>query len=210
MDEAATVTLPGSDDYPLLVVLHGYGANEADLVPVVRALGWPGGAVSLRGPISLGPQAWAWFPLAITPGRNLGSVAEDVVTAGSAVVDYLATHAAGKDVVLLGFSQGGATCLEVMQRIPDHVRCCVVLSGFIVPTSSTADTGHIPTFFGHGDADQVIPAPLTQATSTWLSEHASVTDRSYPGMPHAVGQAEITDVRRFLAPLVLTPDSAQR
>src|SRR5438067_8699398 len=46
-----------------LILLHGYGADERDLLPIAHALDPRLRAVSLQGPIALGGPMRAWFNL---------------------------------------------------------------------------------------------------------------------------------------------------
>ena len=47
---------------PLLVLLHGYGANEQDLLSLAGMLPQEFAVASLRAPIAMGP-GFTWFPL---------------------------------------------------------------------------------------------------------------------------------------------------
>jgi hypothetical protein len=51
---------------PLLLMLHGYGANEYDLIGMADALDSRFTVISVRAPLSLGNGSYAWFPLAFT------------------------------------------------------------------------------------------------------------------------------------------------
>lgn len=200
LDDAATIRIAGSDpDAPLLLVLHGFGAHEGDLVPLLDHLGHDGDAALLRAPLALGPGQWAWFPLRAIENPDPASVQ----AAADAVLAWLDVHAADRAVVALGFSQGGAVALQTARTCPETFRALVVLSGFVVPDPYEGDpalaAGSPPAFFGHGTADTIIPAAATAATSRWLGEHTTLTERSYPGLAHGVGGDELIDLRAFLA-----------
>ena len=47
---------------PLLVLLHGYGANEQDLLSLVPGLPEEFAVASVRAPLAMGP-GFTWFPL---------------------------------------------------------------------------------------------------------------------------------------------------
>lgn len=221
VDDSATVKTLGAFSQPLLVVMHGYGAHERDLTPLLPHLGHHGPAAFLRAPIPLGPGSWAWFPLTIgdTDGE-LGTRVEDVEAATSALVGWLERNAAGREVVLLGFSQGGALAIQVLRdlaaRADDgvaafRVRCAVVLSGFVAgaddATLATPDASlaalapeeRTPVFFGHGGADPIVPPGMTACASSWLAQHTALTERAYPGLVHGIDGRELDDVRAFLA-----------
>lgn len=208
IDDTATVRTPPEQDGPLLVVLHGYGANERDLAPLLGYLGHRSGAAFLRAPLALGPRAWAWFPISLDPATaTLDADRGEVEAASAHLLAWLDAHADGREVVLLGFSQGGALALHLARTHPERVRAVVALSAFVVGPGDAALTAtdeafaahRLPVFFGHGDADVVVPLRLTEATSRWLAAHTALTERSYPGLPHAVDGRELADVRTFLS-----------
>src|SRR4051794_22239886 len=60
IDDAASVRLGPEDASSLLLLLHGRGADEHDLVPLAEALRLPDRVVALRGPVPWeGGRAWA-------------------------------------------------------------------------------------------------------------------------------------------------------
>lgn len=206
IDDAATVRVPGTSrtgadaaTAPLLLVLHGYGAHEGDLVPLLEHLGHDGDAAALRAPLPMDHGGWAWFPITTIGAPDAGA-AQD---AADAVLAWLDAHAGDRPVIALGFSQGGAVALQAARTAPERFAALVVLSGFVVPTPHPGDAALAaaapPSFFGHGDADAVIPPQVTALTSAWLAEHTTPTERSYAGLPHGVGGQEVVDVREFLA-----------
>src|SRR5260370_25232142 len=50
-----------------MILLHGYGADEHDLLPIAHELDPRLRAVSLQGPVSLGGGMRAWFNLTMAP-----------------------------------------------------------------------------------------------------------------------------------------------
>lgn len=214
IDDDATLrrSPPGVDPTgrPLLVVLHGYGASERDLVPLWSHLGFDGETLFLRAPLALAPGQWMWFPLASTADIEQPRLPQ-VQAAADSLLRWLDEQAAGRQVVLLGFSQGGAVALQVLRSAPERVAGVVVLSGFVAGTgeAATADDDarlaardpRVPVFFGHGTADPIIPPLATELTAEWLTAHTDLTERSYPGMPHGVDGEELADVRAFLTGL---------
>ncbi|GMA31907.1 alpha/beta hydrolase [Litorihabitans aurantiacus] len=211
IDDAATVRVPSpgaapgadttADDAPLLLLLHGYGAHEGDLVPLLEHLGHPGDAAALRAPLPMDHGGWAWFPITTIGAPDPAAVQ----AAADAVLAWLAQHAGGRRVLVLGFSQGGAVALQVARTSPQAFAALVVLSGFVSPTPHPGDAALAaaapPSFLGHGDADAVIPPAVTELTAAWMAEHTTLTRRAYTGLPHGVGGQEVADVADFLAGL---------
>src|SRR5437879_11293979 len=59
--------VPSQGRPPLLILLHGVGSNEQDLMGLAPALDGRFLIVSARAPISLAQDAYAWFHIQFTP-----------------------------------------------------------------------------------------------------------------------------------------------
>lgn len=184
---------------PLLVLLHGYGSHEGDLAGLAPYL--PAGFdwVSLRAPIGIAPNGFAWFPIS-TPGRP---DAAPVIAATDAVLQWLDANVdPATPVVPLGFSQGGLMVTQLLRQAPERFAAGVVLAGFVLDAALPGDEilaeTKPPVFFGHGDADQVISAETTARISAWLPRHSTLTEKIYPGLPHSISGEELADVSEFL------------
>src|SRR5699024_615301 len=115
---------PLSDGVPLLIVMHGFGANERDLAPLVPMLPGEFAAACIRAPLPLPelPGGFAWFPITDNPGMPAKEIADEAV---AAVSSWLAAATEGVEVgpvVLLGFSQGGRDGHPSAAPLPHPVR----------------------------------------------------------------------------------------
>src|SRR5215470_6089333 len=87
-----------------LVLLHGYGADERDLLPIAHELDPRLRAVSLQGPVSLGGPMRAWFKLGQDPrGRLSFDPAEVRAAVRSALETVEEIARASPRPFLLGF-----------------------------------------------------------------------------------------------------------
>ncbi|WP_375389487.1 alpha/beta hydrolase [uncultured Amnibacterium sp.] len=185
----------------LLVLLHGYGADEHDLLPVGEVLRGDDAVVSLRGPAAVGAGAsWVDGPPASVPaGAGLAPSVQAVLATLDAIVETAGTPSA---VRLLGFSQGGALALELLRAEPDRFDRVVVLAGFVSASPSPGDAGLAESrpavFWGRGDADQVIPPDAVARTAAWLDANAEAVVRVYAGLAHGITPEELGDVAAFL------------
>lgn len=186
---------------PLLVLLHGYGADEHDLFGLVPYL--PDGIVvaSLAAPLT---PPWpmpgrSWYPIEDLTGRD----ADAITRAAGALLDWLDEHAGdAASVALLGFSQGAAVSLQALRREPSRVAAVVALSGYAAPGELPGDVVLAETkprvFWGRGSHDDVIPPHLIDHTAQWLPDHSDLSGRVYPGLTHSISEDELADVRLFL------------
>lgn len=187
-----------------VVVLHGRGADEQDLLPVARELP-PAHIVSLRAPDPMGP-GYTWYALDLSAGglhqsqpdpeefrRSLDLVSESIAAAREAYGDG--------SVGLLGFSQGAITSLSLLLENPACFDWVVALHGYLAEShADRTPTGlaDVPVFVAAGEADEVIPAARAEAAAEALREAgAPVTYRSYP-TGHGIGRAELDDVVAFV------------
>lgn len=186
---------------PLLVLLHGYGADEHDLFGLIPHL--PDGIATASVAAPLAPP-WpmpgrSWYPIEGLDGRS----AEAVDTAAAAFLRWLDTAAVGAtSVALLGFSQGAAVALQALRTAPERFGAVVALSGYATPGELPRDEElkelRPPVFWGRGSHDDVIPAALIDHTAQWLPEHSELSGRVYIGLTHSISEEELADVRLFL------------
>jgi len=184
---------------PLVVALHGVGSSEHDLLGLAPSLPAAWTLAALRAPDPWGP-GFSWYPLG-TPGSPDPTAVDASAAAVLAWVDTVAAD--HPRIGLLGFSQGGSMALQLLRSRPDAFAFAVSLSGFVVPGADDGRDERVAAvrprvFLGHGDADTVIPTEATVRTSAWAAAHTAVTDRTYPGLPHAVSAAELADVAAFI------------
>ncbi len=150
---------------PLLVLLHGIGADENDLFGLARHLDRRFTIVSLRAPHPY-HVGFAWFDVQFLPG---GQVVPDVAGARealAALVRWLAAAPArlGTDpnrTFVLGFSQGAMMALGALATAPERLAGVVALSGRY-PEDVFAGTAHrdaiarVPVLVAHGTVDDVL------------------------------------------------------
>jgi phospholipase/carboxylesterase len=190
----------------LLVMLHGYGADEAGMVRLFPSL--PAGVtgVAVRGSFPVG-DSFGWFLL----DPYLSSDTSEVLEAASALlarVDRIRAAGSFTGVSLLGFSQGMAMATTLLRLRPAGFDAVVGLSGFVAENELLAMAEPlaqpVPYFWGRDRNDWVINEDAILHTENWLRENTALTARTYPGMGHSIGTEEVRDVgiflRRYVAP----------
>ena len=184
---------------PLLVLLHGYGSHEGDLFSLAPGLPLDTVVASVRAPLLAGP-GHAWFPL--TGEFDIEQLGESADAAAAAILDWLDTTES-TSVGLLGFSQGGATALQLLRLAPERFAYAVTLAGFVVGLDHPGDAALAavkpPVFWGRGTLDDRIPAFAVQATEAWLPAHTDATIRIYEGLGHGISNPELKDVSSFIS-----------
>lgn len=179
--EAPVVAWAGASDAtaPLVVLLHGRGADERGIIGLADAL--PAGPqyAAVRAPIAE-RGGYAWFANRGI-GRPVGSSLRSTMDWFRTWLDTVAP--AGRPVVIIGFSGGAAFAGGL--ALDDPARYAgLALSHGTLPFDADLPVvpgrlAHLPTFVAQGDQDQVIPAELLGATWDYL-----LTDSGAPTVAH--------------------------
>jgi phospholipase/carboxylesterase len=194
-------TRGGQDDTaPLVVLLHGRGSHEGEILTLADHL--PDGLAyaAVRAPIAEG-GGYAWFA-----NRGIGRpVAESL----RATMDWFRAwldEAApgGRPVVLVGFSGGAAFAGGLILDDPDRYAGAAVLYGTLpfdagVPTTPDRLAG-VPVLAAQGEHDTVIPRELLDRTWAYLRDEsgAQTTARRDP-VGHGIAPEALTALREWLA-----------
>ena len=198
----------GTDAGPVLVLLHGRGSDERDLLPVGRMLHPDATTVSVRAPFAAAPwgygpgYAWYQFLGGTTPEQESFVAGQDALVA---FIDALPKRLGrtGFPIILGGFSQGGTSSLAFTMRNPGRVRGVLVFSGFLadhpsvdVSPDRVRDT---PIFWGHGTADGAVPFAAAEAGWAELrAAGAAIEAHAYRGMAHSINEEELRDASAWL------------
>ncbi|MDY6054725.1 phospholipase [Micrococcus sp.] len=196
----------------LLVLLHGYGANEDDLFGLVPQLPDHLTVAAVRAPLTLQPGAYAWFPLTQDPATGeLGAEPAPVREAIEGLHAWIAAVRGGfRTVSLLGFSQGMAMATSLLRLDPEAYTCTVGLSGFVVDPDRQEGLGDLfsrdeevarvrpKVFWGRGQDDPIISEARVEAAHAWLNEHVDLMKVVYAGLPHAINAQELGHVGEYL------------
>jgi phospholipase/carboxylesterase len=191
---------------PLLVMFHGYGADEADLFGLAAQLPAEFTVASVGARLQAGPGR-AWFPL----DSDLSYSVDSVTEAAAGLEAWLDTVRAGhSSVSLFGFSQGMCMATTLLRHRPADYAAVVGLSGFVVeadgdPFFDDAATAAAKPeiFWGRDQADPVVPAAAVEYTNTWLRAHSQLTKVLYTGIWHGINAQEMAHVGEFLQYKVL-------
>ena len=191
---------PGLDR--TLILLHGFGADEHDLLPIAHELDARFRVVSLQAPLALDQGGRAWFNLQQTRD-GFAFDPDEVANAARLALE------AGEEIarssprpLLCGFSQGAGMALSVVLARPEIPSGALALSAVPPRVDRPAPPEKLrgfPVFAAHGLFDPLLPVEVGRATRDLLQQLGlSVTWREYP-MGHMVVPAELNDARAWLS-----------
>ncbi|MDP5308375.1 alpha/beta hydrolase [Paracoccus spongiarum] len=153
----------------VVVFLHGYGADGADLLGLADPLGphLPGTAFHAPDapePSVNNPLGYQWFPIPWLDGSSEAQAQQAMgrsVTALNAYLDrVLADEGLAADrMVVIGFSQGTMMALHVLPRRAEAVAGIIGFSGRLLTPETLADEARVkpPVLLVHGDQDPMVP-----------------------------------------------------
>ena len=166
----------------VVVFVHGYGANGADLLGLADPLGEHLPDILFVAPdapetIPGMPMGFQWFPIPWIDGSSEEAAARGMAAAVDDLNAFLDALMVDEDVlpeqvVLFGFSQGTMMSLHVAPRREDPVAGIVAFSGRLLEPDLLADevVSRMPILLVHGDADDLVPPQSLPQAAEALQE----------------------------------------
>jgi phospholipase/carboxylesterase len=201
-----------------VIWMHGLGADGNDFVPIVHELDLSG-APAIRfvfphapmQPVSInnGYVMRAWYDVkwGDLEGRSKEADEKGVRASQTAIEALIeretARGIAAENIVLAGFSQGGAIALQTGLRYSKKIAGVMALSTYLPLAESLANEAaqanrSTPIFMAHGTEDGVIPFEMATRSRDALVQHGYAVEwREYP-MAHSVALEEIGDIAQWL------------
>lgn len=195
----------------LVIFLHGYGADGADLLGLAEPLAphLPGTAfVSPNAPerCTGNPMGYQWFPIPWIDGSSqeeaeagLRRAAEDL----DAFLDRaMQDEGLGPEATaIIGFSQGTMMALHVAPRRAEALAGIVGFSGRLMEPEALAEEVRVrpPVLLVHGDADEVVPvSSLPEAANALTGAGFEVFAHVSRGTGHGIANDGLGVALAFL------------
>jgi len=211
----------GNNPQHSIIWLHGLGADGQDFVPIADELNLP---VAVRyifphapmRPVTIngGFVMRAWYDITDAPPSSLtrtgGDAHQDAagIRASQAAVEALIAQEvvngiAPGNIILAGFSQGGAIVLHTALRQTNPLGGVLALSTYLplaasAPVEMLAGARATPVFMAHGRSDPVIPFSLGAASREALLEFGYAVEWHEYAMQHSVCEEELRDIETWL------------
>jgi len=195
----------------LVVFVHGYGADGADLLGLADVLGphlpdtafvAPDAAERLPG----APFGRQWFAIPRFDGSTHAQAAAGLEMATQDLSEFVDQRMAYEGlgpqaVALVGFSQGAMLSLHMAPRRGEPIAAVISISGQLLQPERLAaeTTAKSPVLVMHGDQDDVVPFPEMTATCNAL---VAVGFETYghvmEGSGHTIAQDGLATALAFL------------
>ncbi len=205
-----------------IIWMHGLGADGNDFVPIVDALALPS-AIHIRfvfphapkRPVSInrGMVMRAWYDYDMIDANaglheNMESLYESQRAVEALLVRENQRGIKPENIVLAGFSQGGALALHTGLRYPEKLAGVMALSCNLPLPQTLAAEAHranLPAsvFMAHGESDNVIPMIVAAASRRQLVELGYAVEWHEYRMAHSVCEEEIADIAEWLKRILI-------
>lgn len=192
-----------SPPYPTLILLHGRGTNEDDLLGLVPYLDPRLLIISARAPFAFPYGGWTWYDI-----LEVGSPHPQQFTESyERLVQFLADAKRHypidtQRVFLLGFSMGTVMSFALSLTKPEEIAGVVAHSGYVPEqtdlTFAWDRLQHTGFFVAHGEYDPIIPINFgRRAKELLVAAKADLTYREYP-IAHQVSEESLMDLAGWL------------
>ena len=196
-----------------VVWLHGLGADGNDFAPIVPELELPDAPIRFVFPhapmqpvtINAGMVMRAWYDISDAAIRRED---ERGVRASQALVEALIERekrrgTPAKQLVLAGFSQGGAIALQTGLRHPERIAGIMALSCYLPLADALAREASpanrdVPIFMAHGSQDPIVIPERARRSRDALEGLGYAVEWHEYRMPHSVCPEEIGHISAWL------------
>jgi len=193
--------VPGTSDR-ILLLLHGRGGNEHDLIPLGRELDPNAALLSPRGKILENGMPRFFRRLA----EGVFDV-EDLKQRTNELADFVAAavwqyRLAADRVVAVGYSNGANIVTSMLLLRPEILRTAILFRTMVplVP-DNLPDLSSVRVWIGAGDQDPIIPASETQRLATLFRRGGADVTIRFAHATHGLTNDEVKMARLWLEEL---------
>jgi phospholipase/carboxylesterase len=194
------VPAPEQDNAPTLLLLHGTGGDENDLLALGRMLDPHAALLSPRGKVleNSMPRFFRRHAEGVLDREDLVRRTHelaDFVAAASAAYHFSPNH-----VIAAGFSNGANIAASMLLLRP-QVLAAAILSHPMLPLipESLPDLSGRRVFIGAGMMDPLVPAAQSEQLAQMLRQAGAEVSMRWYNVGHALGHEEVRDARAWLS-----------
>jgi phospholipase/carboxylesterase len=190
---------------PVAVLVHGWGGDERVMWIFSRTIPKEAAIITPRAPLTIEDGQYRWFDNQETP---TGPTSEGLLAGVNKLADFLTSlpqlyPVDPKRLLLIGFSQGGAVCNQLVLQRPG-LSCGLASLASWIPEPpdlkpAVDSLNGFPVFIAHGVDDERIPVSGAQRTREIYTElGAEVTYEEYP-VGHKMNAQAMRDLQAWAA-----------
>jgi phospholipase/carboxylesterase len=189
--------------YPTLILLHGRGTDENDLIGLTPSFDPRLLVVSVRAPFEFSFGGYTWFDLDEAGSINVDQLFHSRDALIGCMDDVQEKYPVDpKRIFLFGFSMGAMMSLILSLSNPNRFKGIIAHSGLLVQHEKLPyrwdDLSNLSFFVEHGTYDPVVPVEFgRQAYQHLVQAKADVVYREYP-IQHAISDESLNDAAEWL------------
>lgn len=196
-----------------VIWLHGLGASGHDFEPVVPQLGLANDmavrfvfphAPNIPVTINGGMVMPAWYDIlemSLERKVDIAQIERSAQQIRDLIQREIERGVEPKNIVIAGFSQGGAVAYHVALGYPQRLAGLMTLSTYLATNDSLSYSDinkNLPILIEHGTHDPVVPVVLGQQAQQLLTDKGyEVEYNTYP-MAHQVCMPQIQNIGKWL------------
>lgn len=196
----------------VVLFLHGYGADGADLLGLADPLG-----PHMRDTTFIAPDApekcagnpfgYQWFPIPWLDGSSEAEMVAGVVSAAEDIDAFIGQVLEQEGItpdrlIVFGFSQGTMMALHVVPRRAEAIAGLVAFSGRVLDPENFAEgiLCRPPVLLVHGDQDEMVPPEhFREAGQTLEAAGFDVYGHVMEGTGHGIAPDGLSVALTFMA-----------
>lgn len=189
----------------LLFLLHGYRSNESDLYSFASSLPKNFHLVSVRAPIDLDNNAYAWYDFNFQSKdkkvniNQLEKSRKQLIVLINEIAKQL--NIKPKDIYIGGFSQGGIMAYDLLLTNPDILHGVCIFSGRLLDESKQSAKPNISAkrvFISHGTKDSILNIEEARSAVKYLKIKGAKPDyHEYPDV-HTINKEMYSEFLKWL------------
>jgi phospholipase/carboxylesterase len=187
-----------SDSDPVVLFLHGYGADERDLPELMSflpELPW----FSPRAPLASQYNGFSWYKASELVSPTVVEVQQSTEVLWDWIDQYLPEKS---KLIVIGFSQGALMATQLLRMRPERIQATVILAGFMASGELATDAelakNKPKVIYARGLEDQAIPKASISQLNTWLQLNTKAVTKTYSGLGHSVDSRVMQDVAVYV------------
>lgn len=188
---------PAAPGRPTVLVLHGRGATERQLLPLLRAADRAAGLIAPRAEVPAA-EGFSWCR------RHASGIPcpQDLLRRADALGRWLDGVAGGERLPVVGYSSGGMMAMALAAVRPDLVEALALLRGAYPLPALLGRRGlrRMPVLVCEGDEDALLCASRSSAAIKLLrAAGARVETVRHHGVGHGLCLSDARQLRAWLA-----------
>lgn len=213
------ITTGESQEYTV-IWLHGLGASGHDFEPLVPELGLlsrpgvrflfphaPVRPITING----GAAMRGWYDITSLDFEQREQDVDGTMESAQLIIDLIEAEISrgidSRNILLAGFSQGGAIALYTALTYDKPLAGILALSTYLPLADRVMDTlsdanKNIPVFMAHGRSDETIRLEYAESSRTALENSGIAVEWHTYAMAHSVSAEEVSDISIWLKKLL--------